>query len=282
MDRFSSDTPAVRDNGQGGHPLRAVMTGVAGNRWYDRLEPPFHSRGTVRDVIYRRKRRYRRALQSGYALMQTKRFAATEVPFFVTCCSGFDARDLLPPFPPDLRPDDTVFMWFLRKFDRHGLIGHLPVMVRHDLGPRRPDRYRPPGDAEISLTEIVTGIVADVVNSSLPNHGAPGLIETGHRIREIAGLSLPDWIEFVHTIWVRSRGGTAAGSLERLLEQYNESPDYWAQRHLFVGAGVKLLLDIVREFAKAICMRVNGSLKGTDLNFVIVARINDQYIRIAD
>nr|MDA3948244.1 hypothetical protein [Spirochaeta sp.] len=208
--------------------VRAVMTGIAGNRWYDRLEPPLMSRGEPRDDIYRRKARYRRSLQSGYAVMQSKRYIATEVPFFVTCCSGFDSRDLLPPFPPDLRPDDTVFMWFLRQFDRHGLVAHLPVMVHHDLGPRRPDRFRDPGEAGFSPTGIVTGIIADVVHRSVPNHGEQALLDMGGRFIEIANLSPSDWTEYVHSVWVRSLSGTAIG-LERILQRYNGSPEFWAE-----------------------------------------------------
>lgn len=223
---FGNNRPGTDDNRCA---LRAVMTGIAGNRWYDRLEPPFHSRGAVRDVVYRSKRRYHRALRSGYALMQSNRYVATQVPFFVACCCGFDARTLLPPFPPDLiRSEDEVFLRFLKTMSRHNVIGHLPIMVRHDLAARRPDGFRAPGVAPLPITEVAKAIVADIVTTTFPHQGVEGLLETGKRMQERAGVSTADWLDYAHTVWVRSRSGKVI-TLEQLLNQYNESPAYWAE-----------------------------------------------------
>ncbi|MFP4152552.1 MAG: hypothetical protein ACLFSV_06875 [Alkalispirochaeta sp.] len=215
--------------------VRAVMTGIAGNRWYQRPEPAFFSRGKLREQVMRREGRYRRALTSGYATMQAQRYVATDAPFFVTCCSGVDARDFLPPFPPDLRPDDTAFMSLLRRLDPGGMTGHLPVMARHDLGPQRPDPIRDPCEEKWSLSSVVTGIMSEVVSRGVPLRGDAGVSAVGRRLAEIAALPTPEWLDYIYTVWTRTVASAAAG-LEHLLQRNHESPSFWEKDvHEFVA-----------------------------------------------
>lgn len=214
-------------SGENQRRVHAAMTGIAGNRWYERIEPPVIGRGSVRDTLLKNKRLYRKALSSGYAMMQAKRYVASDSPLFVTCCSGVDARRFLPPFPPDLRPDDTVFMWFLRHGYPRGLIGHLPVMVRHDLGPRRRDGFRDPNADAYNSGDIVAGIVSDIVSQTRLDSAESSVVNIGDRLHERAILSEIDFADYVHTVWTRSIGSTVA-NLEMFLRRYNEKPTFWA------------------------------------------------------
>jgi len=214
---------------QGNTPrVRAVMTGIAGHRWYQRLEPPFFSRGELREYVMRGMRRYRRALTSGYAMMQAQRYIATDAPFFVTCCHGVDARDFLPVFPPDTRSEDTMFMMLLRQIEPGGMTAHLPVMVRHDLGPQRPDPIRNPCQEKWSPSAIVTGIVNEVVSRGVPSRGDNGVSAVGRRLVELSSLSHTEWLDYIHTVWTRTVASSAAG-LEHLLQRNKDSPAFWAR-----------------------------------------------------
>ena len=210
-----------------GRPVRAVMTGIAGNRWYQRLDPNFHSRGGPRELMLRSRRRFRRGLAAGYSLMQSRSPMLTDSPFLVTCCHAVQTQVLVPPFPPDVRSEDTLFARLLRRYEPESLIAHLPVMVCHDLGPRRPDPWRDPHAQTPTRDTITTGMLTDTLNRAIPQPGRAGLRALGVRLQEVAALPPADWRAWAHAIWAQTLGA-AAFSQKQSLARFNERPDFWA------------------------------------------------------
>ncbi|MDA3951734.1 MAG: glycosyltransferase family A protein [Spirochaeta sp.] len=168
------------------------------------------------------------------AMMQAPERTVTDQPFLVTSCYAADARELLAPFPPAARTDDTIFASLMKRLYPEGRIAHLPVMVHHDLGPQRPDSVAGPAGLDADFSTITAEVIRDVVMQAPRNPGAAGLSTTAERLAEISALSHHDWIEYTHAIWLRSLGGSVV-HLERLLDYYNEEPAYWARDvHAFI------------------------------------------------
>lgn len=214
--------------------VRLAMSGIVGNRWYDRPEALFFNEGPLREEIYRKRRRYLAARESGLAIMQAPAATATDASFFVTCFSGMDATEILPPFPPAGHADDTLFSLVMKGCYPNDLIAHLPFVVRHDLGPPRPVRkehfYRKGVTFNLMTGTLIREASAVPQTDSVDE--AMRLI--GRRMQRLAELSHEEWMEQCHDLRLRRIAQTIEG-LERRLERYNEKPAFWArdvERHI--------------------------------------------------
>jgi glycosyltransferase involved in cell wall biosynthesis len=208
--------------------VRLAMSGIAGNRWYDRPEAISYNEGLLRDEIYRKKRRYRAARHSGLAIMQAPAATVTDATFFVTCFSAMDATEILPPFPPAGHADDTLFSLVMNGCYPSDLIAHHPFVVHHDLGPRRPvrdeDFYRKGAPFDLMTGTLIREAAAIPQTDSAEQ--AMRLI--GRRMRALAELSHKEWVEYSYDLWLDRIAQTVEG-LERRLDRYNAKPAFWAR-----------------------------------------------------
>ena len=214
--------------------VRLAMSGIVGNRWYDRPEALFFNEGPLREEIYRKRRRYLAARESGLAIMQAPAATATDATFFVTCFSAMDAKNILPPFPPAGHADDTLFSLVMKGCYPNDLIAHLPFVVRHDLGPPRPVRKEHFYRKGVTFNLMTGALIREA--SAVPQTDAAdaAMRLIGRRMQRLAELSHEEWIEQCHDLRMRRIARTIEG-LERRLERYNEKPAFWArdvERHI--------------------------------------------------
>lgn len=216
----TGDSPAKR--------TRLAMTGIMGRRWFDYPWTIIRSAGVFHDEVFYRRARYRRARLSGYAATQPSRAFVINYPLLVTCCYAADSSDILPPFPPAVRTDDTIFSLLVHACYPDNLIAHIPAMVNHDLGAPRPFTKRDLLAPGLRFGDLITLIVRYLVRSEPYPDAESAMIHLGKKMQELGTLDHNEWSEFTRSLWLE-QSGMEISALEGLLEKFNETPRFWAQ-----------------------------------------------------
>lgn len=237
------------------HRVRLSMTGILGKRWYDRPIAVFYNSDDVRRRVYQRMDRYQRARLAGFGVMQSPTPVMTGTPFFVSCCCGFDACSLLPPFPSAGRAQDTIFAWVLKQCFPTALTAHVPCMVHHDVDGRRPVKEEDFKTTGANFSAVTTALIQGLASVCLPRTGEDAMDALGRQLRHLSQLSHQEWVEHLHRTWLHYVGGVLAG-LERRLERFHGKPDYWAQD---VAAYIQNALEESTDPVNAIPVQLRAS-----------------------
>jgi hypothetical protein len=144
-------------------------------------------------------------------------------PIATTTVTGWDARDLLPPFLPVARGEDGVYGYLLRKCYPEGYIGHVPFAVFHAADPSRVYGALP---ASSTIAQIVAAVLeawGDVATAD----PAQRMKLIGRHLVEF-GIAAVEDFESAVLKTLRLNAIEVIAACEKLLEQHSYSPEEWA------------------------------------------------------
>jgi len=144
-------------------------------------------------------------------------------PIATTTVTGWDARDLLPPFLPVARGEDGVYGYVLRKCYPEGYIGHVPFAVFHAADSSRVYGALP---ASSTIAQIVAAVLetwGDVATAD----PAQRMMLMGRHLIEF-GTAAVENFESTVLKTLRLNAMELIAGCEKLLEQYSNTPEEWA------------------------------------------------------
>jgi hypothetical protein len=145
-------------------------------------------------------------------------------PIATTTVTGWDARDLLPPFLPVARGQDGVYGYVLRRCYPAGYIGHLPFAVFHAADPSRVYGTLP---ASATIAQIVAAVLEaweDVATAD----PAQRMKLIGSHLMEFGTAIVEDFESAVLKI-LRLNAMEVIAACEKSLEQHSSAPEEWAE-----------------------------------------------------
>ena len=144
-------------------------------------------------------------------------------PLATTTATGFDHRELLPPFSPAGRGEDSLFGLMLGKCAPDAYIGYVPATLLH--APAGPRSYGPL-PAKSGLIEILGFALSGCAD---PFAGSPveRMKAIGRYLADCGRAGFEDFVAYLLRSARRARWNTIGGC-ERLLEAYRGEPAFWA------------------------------------------------------
>ena len=233
IDRLNADhlrSQFVQRLHAGANRISVTLTGLAGDAGvsspiqYLLLKPEMHQRVIQSESLYRS------VCTSREVVRRVSVPAITDQPWgFQTGASGFDNRNLLPPFLPVSQGEDGLFGLLLHECFTHSFIGHLPQAIFHLPVPVRSfDTDSLSSHARrISLISLLTACIISFQGMPCPAKERERLRAMGNYLMQTGTLPLPEFEEYVRrNIW-RLQAGFAA-VLENRLRPDAKTPDYQA------------------------------------------------------
>lgn len=206
----------------------AAMAGILGARWFSRPHGVLHATPDLHQFSYGSRGRYNRMKRNPLSLMQPRRAHTGRSGYFVTTCCAIDARRMLPPFPPRLRPEDAFWGTLATALNPKSHIAYLPFMVYHD-----PLERHGFSDEDYRRVRPDPGLLALIVLRNLLG-GLPGAGETagynnlGDRFIETSRMSEEEWVDYAQDLWLKFVAGSVRRARELSEERHNK-PKWWAE-----------------------------------------------------
>jgi hypothetical protein len=225
IDYESLNTKYFKDLANGTGKILATLPGIIGDsgigspRWF-LLSGDTHERLCDSDE------KYQIAFSSREMLRAVQQINVGRVPSFMTTALGLDNRDLLPPFFPVLRNQDSVFGITLVKAFDTAYFCHLPWALLH--APSEARRYTPAtGSAHCGMSDILRYCIKTFETSFGFMPAEERLRAMGRHLMNFGAVPQGDFEEFIQIqFWDQSSG--TLNRAEELLQQYEYSPDFWA------------------------------------------------------
>ena len=185
---------------------------------------------------------YRSACTSREILRYVDRVTLTDaMAFMMTIFAGFDNRDLLPPFLPVKRGEDTVFGVTFSMCFEHAYAAHLPWVLHHSPVENRRfwlgEIFR--SSSGIDFSTLILACIKSVEFGPADDTEVRRLKKLGKRLEQVASTSIQDFEEFAHAQILRELS-TFTDGLEGRLKELNNAPKYWAD-------DVERYIDTLRE-----------------------------------
>jgi len=225
IDYESLSTKYFQDLGSGTGKIVATLPGIVGDsgigspRWY-------LLSGDTRERLCDSNEKYQIAFSSREMLRAVRQINIGRVPSFMTTALGLDNRDLLPPFFPVLRNQDSVFGITLVKAFHSAYLCHLPWALLH--APSEARRYTPAiGSAYCGMSDILRYCIKAFETSFGYMPAAERLRAIGRHLMNFGAMPQDDFEEFIRIQFWDQASGTI-NRAEELLQQYEYSPDFWA------------------------------------------------------
>lgn len=217
-----------------GGPVFAAMAGVFGGRWFSRPHGVLQASDDLHRFSYGRRRKYVRMKENPVGSLQATEVMTSNSGFFMTGCCSIDARQLLPPFPPITRTEDTFWATLATSLVPGSGVAYLPFSIYHDPENKRPfteDEYRTVSP-DFGLINLL--ILRDLSYQRPPCAGPAGYETIGQRFLEIAALNDEEWREYLKELWLEHIR-QAIGDAETKLRRCQAKPRWWAEDvHRFI------------------------------------------------
>ncbi|MEM8487170.1 MAG: hypothetical protein AAF564_16575 [Bacteroidota bacterium] len=157
----------------------------------------------------------------------------------ITINAGLDNRTLLPPFPPNMRNEDSVFGEVLGLCQPNGIKVHLPFTIQHDPPNERPPHTEvmiPPAN----LNQVLSATLSSFGPGILSSDPAANLPLLGTYLQQLVNAPLDEFVEYVSNATRRVYAETLK-ALEAVTEEMDQFPAYYqedvtALRHQLANA----------------------------------------------
>jgi len=225
IDYESLSTKYFEDLASGTGKILASLPGILGDsgigspRW-------FLLSGDTRERLCDSDEKYQIAFSSREMLRAVQQINVGRVPSVMTTALGLDNRDLLPPFFPVLRNQDSVFGITLVKAFDTAYFCHLPWALLH--APSEARRYtQATGSAPCGMSDILRYCIKAFETTFGFMSAEERLRIMGRHLMNFGAMPQDDFEEFIRIqFWDQSSG--TINRAEELLQQYEYSPDFWA------------------------------------------------------
>lgn len=156
----------------------------------------------------------------GYTLATT--------PYFAAITYALDNRALIPPFPPVMAAEDTLFGYVLHGMSPTALRGFVPCAALHDPDSRRPNLVQPA--PFVHFANVVLGDIMGASDVARAEEPAKYLVELGTFLDELSTSAPAAFRDFVSPL-ARKRIEAELRHWEKLLAWRADAPDFW-RRHM--------------------------------------------------
>lgn len=150
-------------------------------------------------------------------------------PFMMTIFSGYDNRDLLPPFLPVKRGEDVVFGITLAKCFEDGYFAHLPWALVHSPVENRSfwrgEILR--SSSGIDFYRLISACITSLDFVDSETNGKERLRKLGKHLEQVGNLPPRDFEQFVR-LQVWREASLFISKLENLLRVRHGAPEFWA------------------------------------------------------
>jgi hypothetical protein len=180
--------------------------------------------GNTRAALMRTEETYSESMANHLVVRSVQSPAIGDCMHFSGAKLGLDNREMLPPFMPVMRGQDSIFCTVISR-TRSGYFGFLPYMVLHD----RPQRF--PQDLRKHASGIRNySVIVELIESfkCMRHNPEENQFALGKHLEDLAQLPLSDF-ESVTKQAARFMAIQQIQRLEPLLAKYGGSPSYWAR-----------------------------------------------------
>jgi hypothetical protein len=214
---------------RGCRSILATWMGLAGDLGTPHL-PSFLIRqtGRTRERLLRSERLYRAVMTHRQAVRSASRATITDAGSWMTTVTAYDHRDLLPPFLPLGRGQDTLFGALLDAIAPSSYVAYLPYTVVH-----RPElprlRELQARHLRVHLFHAVLFCVGSLAGTVMPRDRAAALRAVGRHLHDFGSKMTA--LEFEHFIRHRAheRSMEDLANCAELLRHFGCRPTYWAR-----------------------------------------------------
>jgi hypothetical protein len=225
IDYESLSTKYFQDLASGNGKILATLPGIIGDSGIDSPRW-FLLSGDTRERLCDSDEKYQIAFSSREMLRAVQQINVGRVPSFMTTALGLDNRDLLPPFFPVLRNQDSVFGITLVKAFDTAYFCHLPWALLH--APSEARRYTPAiGSAYCGMSDMLRYCIKAFETSFGYMSPEERLRAMGRHLMDFSAMPQDDFEEFIRIQFWEESSGTI-NRAEELLQQFEYSPDFWA------------------------------------------------------
>lgn len=167
---------------------------------------------------------FRRNLLTDYVVRVPRTWGISDATSVMAAGTGFDLRDVLPPFAPNLRNEDGVFAAVLHTCGSTCLQGRIPYSIFHD--PEVPQGHASIKVAAPRANDILRRLIFEAQAwPALTAYQSP-FQSLGRYLVDLGSLSLPSFRDFVHASVRGLMRDTISGLQQRLDDELNP-PTYW-------------------------------------------------------
>lgn len=213
------------------HGSRVIATsaGVLGDSGMGSPRSLLFLEGENRSRVVEHAESFRAASRSRFMLSAARRKCVYAGPFFRCGHSGYDARRMLPPFPPIGRNEDGVWGLLAARCYAPGALAHIPAAVVH----RPPETRRFSGADFLNLDLRANDVLSQFIQLLPQTSLFPLSAESALQIigRQLCDLSEAPRAVFLDAL-TEARMRILAREMERcdeFLSRYRASPVDWAE-----------------------------------------------------
>jgi hypothetical protein len=226
IDYASLSIKYFKDLTSGTGKIVATLPGIIGDSG---IESPrwFLLSGDTRERLCHSNDQYDSAFSSREMLRAVRRINVGRAPSVMTTALGLDNRELLPPFFPVLRNQDSIFAVTLVKcFDSYYLC-HLPCALLH--APLAARNYRSAKTtSSCGMSDILRFCIKVFESGFLFLSPEERLLAMGRHLMNFGAMPPSDFEEFIR-IQFWEEATRLINMAEELLQSYEYSPDFWVK-----------------------------------------------------
>ena len=195
-------------------------SGIGSPRW-------FLLSGDTHDRLCKTREEYETAFSSREMLRAVRKICVGRVPSFMTTAVGLDNRDLLPPFFPVLRDQDSIFAATLLKCFESAYFCHLPWALLHaPLAARKYSSADVTISSSCGMSDILRYCIKGFETGFLFLPSEERLQDIGKYLMNFGAMPARDFEEFIQ-IQFWEQASKMINMAEELLQTYEYSPDFW-------------------------------------------------------
>lgn len=178
---------------------------------------------------------------------------------------GLDNREIIPPFLPFFRGEDSLFTALFRSATTNGFFAILPWMVFHSgAGAKaRSDQMQIKKIARISFCDVIGLILQSYQARTFETETSKRLQSMGNMLIEIGNLEPSEFERVVRTLWWQN-AAMQIHKLETAVKMHGGTPDYWSKdilnyveeyRNSLAGEGAIVAANVVEAFGEAAALQ---------------------------
>jgi hypothetical protein len=213
-----------------GGRVRVTQAGIMGDSGMSSPGSLLSRRGATRErLVAVDDASYRAAYSARQLIAAVPRKLVTDGPFCMSATLGLDNRDLLPPFMPTMRGEDTIFGLTIARCLDGAWMGHVPAAVLHRPVESRQFAtdaiWRDAG--RVPFKQIMWACVAAAPFGASDSDDASRLRTLGRWLAELGTRPAVELDEVVRVMLWRQAAQLMRG-LEEQLATHRSTPSYWA------------------------------------------------------
>ncbi len=208
--------------------IKTAMFGIYGGKWYNSPFSIYLNNGSERSNSFTKKSGYSKIKKNPVSLMLPQCLNISKAPFLIATAFGIDARDITPPFPPQARADDNIWVVIMLALNKSSFIAHLPYAVWHDIENKNQFLQKNYDDTSAGFG-LITVLIIEHLKRNLHSLFPEITYEIlGNEFIALSKIDDEQFINICHDLWLEYTGITIS-QLENLIIKYDKMPKHWTK-----------------------------------------------------